>query len=154
MSLLVITRGLPASGKTTRARAWVAERPAERSRVNRDDLRSMLHGGWLGTPEAEAQTTVVQHRAVLALLGAGIDVIADDTNLRPDVMERWRELADEAVAQLSVWDFTAVPLEECLRRNSLRTGAAYVPADAIQGMHDRYLAKRNNEAQPQDGELA
>jgi hypothetical protein len=42
---LVITRGLPGCGKTTRARAWVAEDPSRRVRVNRDDLRTMLSGG-------------------------------------------------------------------------------------------------------------
>ena len=43
MSQLIITRGLPASGKTTYARAWVQEDPANRIRLNRDELRRMLH---------------------------------------------------------------------------------------------------------------
>ena len=42
MTALVITRGLPGSGKTTYARAWVAEDREHRARVNRDDIRQML----------------------------------------------------------------------------------------------------------------
>jgi predicted kinase len=33
MPKLVITRGLPGSGKTTHAVAWVAEDPAHRARI-------------------------------------------------------------------------------------------------------------------------
>ena len=43
MPTLVITRGLPASGKTTKAREWVAADPVRRARVNRDDVRAQLH---------------------------------------------------------------------------------------------------------------
>jgi predicted kinase len=146
---LIVTRGLPASGKTTRARTWAAEDPAGRARVNRDDLRSMLHGGWLGIAENEAQVTVIQRTGVLALLGAGIDVIADDTNLRDDVMERWRELADQAGAQLDVWDFTGVPLSECLRRNARRAADEHVPPPVIRDMHARYLHHAGEVRQPE-----
>src|SRR3990167_2822145 len=38
---LVCTRGLPASGKTTWAREGVANDPARRVRVSRDDFRAM-----------------------------------------------------------------------------------------------------------------
>ena len=41
---LVVTRGLPASGKTTWAQAWVADDPTRYARVSRDDLRAMLFG--------------------------------------------------------------------------------------------------------------
>jgi hypothetical protein len=53
VSKLIITRGLPGSGKTTWARQQVRF-----VRVNRDDLREMLHGGMLGTGWAEVQVTV------------------------------------------------------------------------------------------------
>ena len=71
MSTLYITRGLPGSGKTTRARAWVTEDPAHRARVNRDDTRTMLHGGRLGTAAQEKQVTSVRDAAVTELLKRG-----------------------------------------------------------------------------------
>ena len=42
MPKLILTRGIPASGKSTWAKAWVQEDPQRRVRVNRDDLRRML----------------------------------------------------------------------------------------------------------------
>jgi hypothetical protein len=40
---LIITRGLPAAGKTTRALRWVAEDPQRRARVGSDEIAAMLH---------------------------------------------------------------------------------------------------------------
>jgi len=42
MATLIVTRGLPGSGKTTAATAWVAEEPLRRARVERDEIRSMF----------------------------------------------------------------------------------------------------------------
>lgn len=42
MSKLIITRGLPASGKSTWAKQWVLEDPEHRVRINQDDIRLML----------------------------------------------------------------------------------------------------------------
>ncbi len=81
MPTLIITIGLPGSGKSTWAKAWVGEDPARRARVNRDDLRAMLHGGRVGTAWQERQVTLAQHAAVRALLLHGFEVMVDDTNL-------------------------------------------------------------------------
>jgi len=78
---LVICRGLPACGKTTRAKAWVAEDPVSRARVNRDELRGMCHDGvWLGH-DTERQIQSVRDAAIAALLKRGVSVVCDDTNL-------------------------------------------------------------------------
>ena len=66
MTRLLITRGLPASGKTTFARKL----QPQVVRVNRDDLRRMLHGQRLFTQRAEGQVTQAQRAAVEALLRA------------------------------------------------------------------------------------
>ena len=89
MTRLLITRGLPASGKTTFARKL----QPQVVRVNRDDLRRMLHGQRLFTQWAEGQVTHAQRAAVEALLRAHADVIVDDTNLRAKTVREWAELA-------------------------------------------------------------
>ena len=42
-STLIVTRGLPGAGKTTRALRWVAEDPEHRARVGTDQIAAMLH---------------------------------------------------------------------------------------------------------------
>ena len=139
MTRLLITRGLPASGKTTFARKlqpYVV-------RVGRDDLRVMLHGRRLFTQWAEGQVTAVQRTMVEALLRAGASVIVDDTNLRPATARGWAEMAAWFGAGFEVHDFTDVPLEECLRRDADRPADARVGETAIRKMHDRYLKNKN-----------
>ncbi|WP_328419866.1 AAA family ATPase [Micromonospora sp. NBC_00389] len=138
MSRLIATRGLPASGKTTFARTL---QPSV-VRVNRDDLRRMLHGERLFTQWAEAQVTVVQRAQVEALLRARADVCVDDTNLRSRSLRDWAELAARYGAEFEVHDFTDVPLAECLRRDAARPEADRVGADVISRLHERYLAGR------------
>jgi predicted kinase len=139
MPTLTITRGLPASGKTVRARAWVAEDPATRARVNRDDLRAGLHGSRLGTGEQERQVTAVQHATVEALLRRGVDVVCDDTNLAQRYARDLRQLAQRCGAEFDVWDLTDVPVEECVARDAARTGSSHVGEDVIRAMWLRFL---------------
>jgi predicted kinase len=115
VSRLVITRGLPGCGKTTRARHWVAEDPLTRCRVNRDDLRLMFYATrFTGLAERERAVTVVQYPAIRALLKAGFDVVSDDTWLREDLFQTLRSLAIRAGAIVEVWDMRNVPLDVCI----------------------------------------
>ncbi|MDG4823303.1 AAA family ATPase [Asanoa sp. WMMD1127] len=135
---LIITRGLPASGKTTYARSlqpWVV-------RVNRDDLRRMLHGEPLLTDRAERAVTVASFTLVENLLGAGIDVCVDDTNLRQRLVRDWAWLAARHGATFSVQDFTDVPVDECVRRDATRPKDEQVGEAAIRSMWRRYLFGR------------
>jgi predicted kinase len=136
---LLITRGLPASGKTTFARKL----QPRVVRVNRDDLRLMLHGRRLFTQTAEGQVSAVQRAAVEALLRAKADVIVDDTNLRTRTVREWAELAARLDATFEVHDFTDVPLDECLRRDADRPESERVGAGNIRRMHERHLAGKN-----------
>jgi predicted kinase len=135
---LLITRGLPASGKTT----FALELQPRVVRVNRDDLRRMLHGRRMYTQWAEGQVTAVQRASVEALLRARADVIVDDTNLRSRTVREWAELADRFGAAFEVHDFTDVPLEECVRRDAARPAGEQVGEEGIRRMHARYLAGR------------
>lgn len=139
MTRLLITRGLPGSGKTTFARKL----QPQVVRVNRDDLRRMLHGARLYTQRAEAQVTRAQRAAVEELLRAHGSVIVDDTNLRARTVRDWAEMAARFGASFEVHDFTDVPLDECLRRDAARPAGERVGEEGIRRMHDRFLARRS-----------
>jgi predicted kinase len=140
MSKLIITRGLPGSGKSTFARGWVAEDPVGRAEVNRDYLRRMLHDGTHihGFNGTEASVTAVLDAAIKSLLRKGIDVVCSDTNLPQRVARDLSNIAMIVGAEFEVQDFTDVPLDLCLERDALRDPS--VGAEVIRGMHSRYLA--------------
>jgi predicted kinase len=137
MATLTITRGLPGSGKTTWARK---QRGAVR--VNRDDLRRMLHGGMVGLGWAEVQVTIAQRSLVEALLRAGLNVICDDTNLQTRYVKELGALAAACGATFVVRDFTDVPVEECVARDAAREPPERVGEAAIRAMSKRYLEGR------------
>jgi predicted kinase len=147
MPTLIITRGLPGCGKTTRAVTWVAEDPVGRARVNRDDLRSMAHdGAWIGrdagTPGTERAITGARDAAITAMLSASVDVVCDDTNLPARVVRDLMALAGRCGAQVEVWDMTDVDVDVCVERDATRAGSAQVGAAVIRGLHNRHIAGR------------
>lgn len=140
---LVCTRGLPASGKTSWARAQIAAAgsPGAIVRLNRDDLRWALHGELYHLPVTEWQVTLVQHAGVAALLAAGRTVIVDDTNLNPKHLAELANIAATCGAEFEVRDFTHVPLDECIARDRKRLGSrGYVGEEIIRAMYDEHLA--------------
>lgn len=140
MTRLTVTRGLPASGKTTWAKQVVVEAERPTVRVNRDDLRLMLDGEPLYTHPAEQRVSTVQQASVAELLRSDVNVVVDDTNLRSRYLRNWAHLAARVGAEFAVKDFTHVPVNECVRRDSNRPNS--VGRNVILGMHQRFLAGR------------
>jgi tRNA uridine 5-carbamoylmethylation protein Kti12 len=142
MTELIVTRGLPASGKTTFAKTWVAVNPRKRARVEKDQLRAMMHDSvWLGK-HTEDQVNMVQYNMVYDLLKSGISVVVSDTNLDEFTFSKWKDLGRDrglAHVEFKMQDLREVPLQVCLDRNAQRTGKEFIPVDVIIGMHDRYI---------------
>lgn len=137
MSDLILTRGIPASGKTTWARAWVAENPTGRARVNRDDLRQNLYGLPAPLPyELEQVITVAQHAAVRRLLASEISVVVDDTNLHLKHVREYAKIAAAAGATVALQDFDT-PLEVCVERDGKRS-SGQVGRHVIDRMYERW----------------
>jgi predicted kinase len=111
-------------------------------RLNRDDYRDMMVGGWTGEPEHERAVTLAQHAGIRALLADGYSVVADDTNLHPERLAELKTLATECEAEFVIFDLTGEDPAECIDRVHERAmrGGRYVPAGVILGMHRRWLA--------------
>jgi predicted kinase len=141
---LVITRGLPASGKTTHARAWVNDGD-KRARLNRDDLRAQLFQvQGIGNREQEDAVTAVQHAAATALIKSGWSVIVDDTNLRLRYANAWATLADDLGAAFRVVEVDT-PVDVCVERDKLRhttlTRGRMVGERVIRDLNQRFRAR-------------
>ena len=111
--ILIITRGLPGSGKSTQALEWVNQEPDRRARVNRDELRMALYGKYTGlTFKQEQALSHAQRAAVKSLLEGGRSVVVDDTNLRLRYARPW--------ADLVVFVFRLAPQPQHVRRGGVR----------------------------------
>jgi predicted kinase len=111
LPIVFILKGLPASGKTTYARAMEGCR-----RVNKDDLRAMFDNGRY-SPENERLIAGVRDLAILAGLAWG-NVVVDDTNLDPKHEAQIREVVGPlATVQVIRLD---CDVEECIRRDAAR----------------------------------
>lgn len=150
MPTLVLTRGLPASGKTTWARALVAaRRPGSIVRVNRDDLRrSMADPAYSAPVDAvERRVSAAEWRLVRGALLDGVDVVVDATNLRAGVARRWLALAEACGAGWRVEDVVA-DVEECVRRDAARPAPERVGAERLRDLHARFLDPVTGRAAP------
>jgi predicted kinase len=134
---LTLTKGLPASGKTTWAKAAVAAaRKGTVTRVSRDDLRHMMFS-YQFSKGNERAVTLARDDMITQALTSGRSVIVDETGLNPKVEDRMRELAHQHAAEFAIKDFTYVPLAECLARNFERANP--VPESVIRRMYEQYL---------------
>lgn len=114
MPKITIMRGLPGSGKSTRA--WeLAKAGGNTVRVNRDELRAMMWDHWTG--KRESVTIEVEKCVVADALEANFNVVVDDTNLKPKTVDLWRETANLWAAKFEIEDLTNVPLEMCIQRD-------------------------------------
>jgi predicted kinase len=140
---LVITRGLPASGKTTWAKAWLArteEGGPDRMRCNRDDLReSWFAGAGVLDHSAEKAITAAQHATVRAWLRVGGHAVVDDMNLRLRYARAWADVAAPEGATFQVVDF-GLPLAELLQRDAARieAGERGVGERVLMDLHARF----------------
>ncbi|GAA2107817.1 AAA family ATPase [Streptomyces synnematoformans] len=126
MPTIHMMTGLPASGKTTKARQLLAAAAGRMRRVNMDDLRAMLDHAGPGTAtwsKAHEETVRdIQDAAVRAAVDGGFDVVVDNTHLTPRLPTRIKETV-RGDAVFVVHDLTHVPPEECIRRDALRDAA-------------------------------
>lgn len=119
MSKLIITRGIPSSGKTFWAKQWVLEDPEHRVRINQDDIRLMLGKYWV--PSREKLVQEIQFDAMIEALNREFDVVIDNTNLNKKVLEGFDRLIKTFEdCEIEYKDFFDTPLSVCIERDKNR----------------------------------
>ena len=131
---LVITKGLPGSGKSTWAKEQV--KACDWKRANKDDLRLMIDcGKW--SKGNENLVVAVQELMVREFLFKGHTVVVDDTNFHIPHQKRFKAIAEEFDIPFEIKDFTDVPLEVCIERDQKRPN--YVGEEVIKRMYFQYI---------------
>lgn len=141
-SVLIVCKGLPASGKTTWSRDWVEQDPTQRVRVNRDDIRRMLGPYWV--PSREQLVTHIEHSMIRNSLLEQFDVVVDATNFRATEESMATLLRSWGIVHVKIifQDFTHVSLEQSIQRDAVREGDEKVGEHVIRRMYEKYLVHK------------
>jgi len=115
---VIICRGLPASGKTTWAKAEQLKYKGHLKRLNKDDLRAMLDGG-VYSPANELVIKSMIKKLIIFFVDSGKRVILDDTNLAISSYDELVTFLDYSEISYEVKLFK-VPVATCVERNSKR----------------------------------
>lgn len=142
MLKITITKGLPASGKSSWAESEILKAPRNSiKRVNKDLLRKMLDASrW--SKGSEQFVLKMRDIIIAEALREGKHVIVDDTNFAPFHEERIREIAAEYTketgrpVEVDV-KFFDVSLDEAIERDLKRPNS--VGEKVIKTMYNRYL---------------
>lgn len=141
---LIMTKGLPGSGKSTWAEGIrQLSNPMFKSQwgntptviVCKDDIRASLKKTW--SYDVEKEVLRIRDFKISAALSKGFMVISSDTNLAPKHEARLRELAAKFKVPFEVKDFTHVPIATCIERDAGRE--ASVGAKVIVKMAEDHL---------------
>ena len=171
--VLILTRGIPSSGKTSWAKQWVEADPSNRTRINRDDLRKLTYDKYVLTDFGHEKVITRTQKGLLKtyLFGNRKDarsVIMDDTFLNTrnmkDIIDYVRSEQIKYAAdhdgywrkiKIIVKDFP-LTLEEALERNVERAnrGDRSVPANVVEKMFQQGNLNKKGEPQPISEELA
>lgn len=133
---VIILRGAPGCGKTTWARAYIAEHPWFK-RISRDSLREMFDFGDYTTPN-EKFIRAIRYTLIRECLEAKHPVIVDDTNLNDRDIREINSAAhvySQVIGQVGYFPIPTrivdveATLAECIARDAARplpVGAARV----------------------------
>lgn len=117
MAKMVIMSGLPASGKSTKAKE-ILEQGGRTVRLNKDLMRTMLHFDKFNFKN-EKLTRLAVRTLAKTFLEQDISVVIDDTNLNPRTKQSWVDLALECNAKIQYEDMET-DLKTCLQRDGDR----------------------------------
>lgn len=141
MKKVIMSRGLPSSGKTTWAKEMVTNNPNAYKRINNDDLRKMLDNNHY-SKDAEKFIKKAVDALVLLALEEGKHVILDNTHLTDKSINRIKELV-KGKAEVVIEDkFLQVPLETCIKNDLKRLES--VGKDVIVGMYNKHVKKNEH----------
>jgi predicted kinase len=145
MPKIIMLKGLPACGKSTRATELVKQ---GYKRINNDDLRDSIDG-YKFNRKNEDMIETIRITLLMLFIKEGLDIVVDNTNFNP----KCREEIDKSLLARNYFDgfaakkyeveeeFIDTPVDECIRRDALRSGRHHVGKNVIKGMYDKYLKK-------------
>jgi predicted kinase len=139
-SKLILTLGLPGSGKSTWAREYVQKSNGTAVNLCKDDLRLMFSE----TENREQKVLELRNLLTEKYLAEGLDVIWSDTNLNPIHHQTAEEIAKKYNSKLEFQDFRQVDIDTCIQRDLNRPHS--VGEKVIRNMYQQWLEPKTKPA--------
>lgn len=149
MKKIILTRGIPASGKSTWAKQEVLKDPEHSIRINRDDLRNMSGKYWV--PAREKYITACAGTLLINAINFKFNtIIIDAMNLNPKetgYLKGMISMMNDTIKDnndkyiIEIKDFTNVPLDVCIKRDSKRENP--LGEKVIRGIFNKYQTMYN-----------
>ncbi len=141
MRTLLLFRGAPGVGKST----YIEKNGLKPYTLCADDIRLLCQSPVLsvnGNTEITQSNDGTVWKTLFTLLEVrmqrGEFTVIDATNSKTSEMNKYKKLCQEYRYRIFLVDFTDVPIEECKKRNSLRTVVKQVPEAVIDKMYSRF----------------
>ncbi len=137
MRTIFLLRGTPASGKST----WVEQNKLQQYTLSADNIRLMYqspvlnnNGDLVITQQNDGKVWQFLFEMLEDRMRRGEFVIVDATHYKSELLNRYKTLISKYRYRAFVVDFTNIPLETLLQRNSQRDAFKRVPEEVIRKM--------------------
>jgi len=148
MLKIILTVGIPACGKSTWSKEEVKKAPEKVTRINRDDLRTMM-SNYHFSDANEKLVTSTKEFLLRQALRYGRDVIIDETNLNrrnfDDVVKIVKDMNLDCMVMEKPF---YVELDEAIARDKERQGAGYVGESVVQKFWKKSGGKQHKHYKP------
>lgn len=136
MLKITLTKGLPASGKSTWAIAQANNPENNTKAITKDELRLIFPD----SKKREGLVLKARNSMTEQYLQEGFNVIWHDTNLNPIHEVKAKVIASQYNAIVEIKSFLDVSLNECIKRDLIRPNS--VGQKVIIDMYNQYLAPK------------
>lgn len=142
MRTLLLFRGSPASGKST----FIKEHKLEQYTLSADNIRLMYQSPVLnekGNYNISCKNDKEVWKMLFYILEKRMErgefIVVDATNSKTSEMTKYKKVAEKYRYRIMLIDMTDLPMEECIKRNSLRQPSyKIVPTEAIKTQYSRF----------------
>lgn len=146
MRTLLLTRGMPASGKDY----WIKQNNLEQYSLSADNIRLLLqspvtslNGNLEITQKNDGKVWTMLFEILEQRMERGEFVIVNATHYKKELLTRYKKLIDKYRYRAYIVDFTDVSLDVCLKRNRERDSYKFVPEEVLHKMHAVFEAEKN-----------
>lgn len=146
MRTLLLFRGSPASGKST----FIKEHKLEQYTLSADNIRLMYQSPVLnekGNYNISCKNDKEVWKMLFYILEKRMErgefIVVDATNSKTSEMTKYKKMAEKYRYRIMLIDMTDLPMEECIKRNSLRQPSyKVVPTEVIETQYSRFKTQK------------